>query len=138
MDNILDRISQISHLEGVSIGKIELIIGASKGVLYKAIQKNTDIQAKWIVAIAENFPQYSPEWILLGKGNMSKTIESISMVSDIQEVYAKEDKIIDGLKSQIYYQDQIIDSLRRENKLLWKIVDGENGDNGDNGKKSLG
>jgi len=90
------------------------------------------------VLIYTNCLDINPEWLLTGKGQMIKTVENISMVSDIQEVYAKEEKIIDGLKSQIYYQDQIIDSLRRENKLLWKIVDGENGDNGDNGKKSLG
>lgn len=68
MSNILERIVQISDLESITISKIEQKIGASKGVLYKAIQKKTDIQSKWIVLIVENFPQYNPEWLLTGKG----------------------------------------------------------------------
>lgn len=76
MDNILQRISKISEYECVTIGKIEQKIGASKGVLYKAIQKNTDIQSKWLLLIVENYPQISPDWLLTGKGEMLRDIAS--------------------------------------------------------------
>lgn len=73
MNNILDRISQIADLENITIGKIEQKIGASKGVLYKAIQKGSDIQSKWLVLIVENFPLYRTEWLLTGKGDIHKS-----------------------------------------------------------------
>lgn len=72
MENILDRISKIADNKGISIGRFESSIGASKGVLSRAIANKTDIQAKWIVAIGDNYPEISPEWLLTGKGNMLK------------------------------------------------------------------
>lgn len=72
MENILDRISKIADNKGISIGRFESSIGASKGVLSRAIANKTDIQAKWIVAIGDNYPEISPEWLLTGKGEMIK------------------------------------------------------------------
>lgn len=57
----------------MTIGAMERSIGASKGVLSRAISNGTDIQSKWIQIIAENYPIYSPEWLLTGKGNMLKS-----------------------------------------------------------------
>lgn len=72
MTTILSRIQKISENEGITIGAMERSIGASKGVLSRAISNGTDIQAKWIQIIADNYPQYSPEWLLTGKGSMLK------------------------------------------------------------------
>jgi hypothetical protein len=83
MNNILHRISKISDLENITISKIEQKIGASKGVLYKAIQKNTDIQSKWLVLIVENFPQYNSEWLLTGKGSILKNDTSNRLSQNI-------------------------------------------------------
>ena len=54
MGNILSRIEQISKNESITIGALERKIGASKGVLSRAINNGTDIQSKWIQSIAEN------------------------------------------------------------------------------------
>lgn len=70
MGKILVRIQKIAQKEGVTISKMERIIGASKGVLSRAINNDTDIQAKWIKAIVENYPRYSPRWLLTGEGEM--------------------------------------------------------------------
>ena len=72
MCKILPRIQQIADNEGIKIGAIERAIGASKGVLSRAIANGTDIQSKWLQAIVENYPQYSGEWLLTGKGSMLK------------------------------------------------------------------
>lgn len=56
--------------EGIGIGALERSIGASKGVLSRAIKNGTDIQSKWISILVENYPQYSPAWVLTGEGNM--------------------------------------------------------------------
>lgn len=52
---------------------MEKTIGASKGVLSRAINNGTDIQSKWIQIIVENYPRYSTEWLLTGRGEMLKT-----------------------------------------------------------------
>ena len=70
MNKILPRIESIANNEGITIGALERKIGASKGVLSRAIANGTDIQSKWIQAIVENYPRYSAEWLLSGKGEM--------------------------------------------------------------------
>lgn len=75
MAELLDRIAQIAKNEKLTITGLEKKIGASKGVLSRAITFNTDIQAKWIEKIVENYPQYSGQWILTGEGPMLKTNE---------------------------------------------------------------
>lgn len=74
MENILKRISLLAHNEEIKIGALEKKIGASKGVLSRALNNNTDIQAKWLQKIIENFPQYNSEWLLTGNGDMKKNM----------------------------------------------------------------
>lgn len=56
--------------EGITIGAMERAIGASKGVLSRAIANGTDIQSKWLISLVENYPRYSGDWLLTGNGNM--------------------------------------------------------------------
>lgn len=72
MENILHRIETLSKKEGITITALERKIGASKGVLSRALNNNTDIQAKWVQSIVENYPMYSALWLLTGKGPMLK------------------------------------------------------------------
>lgn len=72
MGNILSRIQEIASNEGITIGAMEITIGASKGVLSRAINNGTDIQAKWLSIIVENYPRYSTGWLLTGAGSMLK------------------------------------------------------------------
>lgn len=72
MGNILSRIQEIASNEGITIGAMERSIGASKGVLSRAINNGTDIQAKWLSIIVENYPRYSTGWLLTGAGSMLK------------------------------------------------------------------
>ena len=73
MCKILPRIKELALHEGITIGALERAIGASKGVLSRAISNGTDIQSKWIQAIVENYPQYSAQWLLTGMGEMTVT-----------------------------------------------------------------
>ena len=72
METYLDRIIKITQIESVTIGALERKIGASKGVLSRAIQNKTDIQTKWMISIIENYPHISAEWLLTGEGEMLK------------------------------------------------------------------
>lgn len=77
MSNILSRIQEIAVREGITIAAMERRIGASKGVLSRAIANGTDIQSKWLQNIVENYPSYSAEWLIAGRGSMLRH-ESIS------------------------------------------------------------
>ena len=72
MAKILENLVKIAEKEGITIGALERSIGASKGVLSRAISNGTDIQAKWIMAVVENYPRYSTDWLLTGRGAMLK------------------------------------------------------------------
>ena len=101
MGTILSRIQEISSHEGITIGALERIIGASKGVLSRAINNGTDIQSKWIQIIVENYPQYSADWLLTGRGEMLKT-KCISHNPNTQEQTKSGDN---NNKKQIADQD---------------------------------
>lgn len=73
MRSILSTFEEIARNEGITISALERKIGASKGVLSRAITNGTDIQSKWLISIVENYPQYNPEWLLTGNGPMMKT-----------------------------------------------------------------
>src|SRR5690349_16930100 len=75
-DNILFRINQIAENEGITITALETKIGASKGVLSRALQKGTDISSKWVSAVVENYPLYNAMWLLTGVGKMVVRKES--------------------------------------------------------------
>lgn len=75
MNGVLERIKQITEKENITITSLEKKIGASKGVLSRAIANSTDIQSKWLIKIVENYPLYNTEWILTGQGSMLKSEE---------------------------------------------------------------
>ena len=82
MSTILERIEQVAEFEGIKIGALEKKIGASKGVLSRAIAKNTDIQTKWIGKIIENYPIIDANWLLTGYGSMTKKRKAHEMHDD--------------------------------------------------------
>ena len=129
MSNILSRIQEIASNEGITIGARERKIGASKGVLSRAINNGTDIQLKWVQVIVENFPQYSTEWLITGRGDMITTRQNISgsiyeqipstselgVVVDRLLSFAKEkDKVIQEQAEEIGRLEERIAQLERE------------------------
>lgn len=93
MATILTRIEEIASKEGITIGAFERNIGASKGVLSRAINNGTDIQAKWLGVIVEKYPQYSADWLLSGQGDMLKKEHSTHTIEKYQ--YRSDDEIIE-------------------------------------------
>ena len=79
---MVERIKNIIDYENISVRAFEQKIGASNGLIRKAIANNTDIQGKWLVLIAENYPHISPEWLLTGNGSMFK--EELPKATEVQ------------------------------------------------------
>ena len=72
MNNILEAFIKVSENENIKITQLEKVIGASKGVLSRAIANNSDVQAKWFLSLVENYPKYNVEWLVTGNGEMLK------------------------------------------------------------------
>lgn len=83
MCKILSRINSIANNEGLKLSAIEASIGASRGVLSKAIKNGTDVSSKWVGLICEKFPKYSPQWLLTGEGEMLKTDSAYYMAHEV-------------------------------------------------------
>lgn len=113
MEIILDRIEQFAENQGIKIGALEKKIGASKGVLSRAIAQKTDIQSKWLFKIVENYPQIDANWLLTGRGEMllnnpqnggddANNGDNISrLITILQDTLVEKDKQIDRLLSII-------------------------------------
>ena len=112
MGNILSRIQEIACKEGITIGALERGIGASKGVLSRAIANGTDIQSKWIRIIVENYPLYSTRWLLTGEGPMlrdSKNPEESTMEHSPKKVQSTSSDIVTlRLMDKLDEKDSII------------------------------
>ncbi|WP_125722571.1 hypothetical protein [Flavobacterium ustbae] len=87
MNPILERIKLLAENEGITITKLELIIGASKGVLTRAISHNSDIQSKWLLNLVENFPAYNCEWLIKGNEPMILATDFRNNVSESDVIY---------------------------------------------------
>ena len=106
MEIVLDRIEQFAEKQGIKIGALEKTIGASKGVLSRAIAQKSDIQSKWLSKLVENFPQIDANWLLTGEGSMYRETTMQGGTNP-----PNRDKYIQLLESKIEDQQKIIDLL---------------------------
>lgn len=82
--DMIQRLSQFIEKMHISIRSFEQAIGASNGMIRKAIANNTDIQSKWVTAIVENFPQLDIRWLLTGEGEMLRT-ETLPIIEGLAD-----------------------------------------------------
>ncbi|MBE8720166.1 hypothetical protein [Sphingobacterium pedocola] len=123
MSSVLKRIKVISDHEGISVTALEAAIGASKGVFSRALANGTDIQSKWLVKIIENYPQYSSEWLLSGKGEMLREAATTARdKTDHYEESAESHAVINALKMVISTQEKTIQSLDKQVLFLEEQV----------------
>lgn len=69
---MLTRLAQFIEYKHLSVRAFEISIGASDGMLRRAIKNSTDIQSKWLSVIAEKYHDLNIYWLLTGKGDMLK------------------------------------------------------------------
>jgi repressor LexA len=74
---MIKRLSLFIGYLGISTRAFEKQISASDGMIRRAIINNTDIQAKWIKKIADNYPLLSIEWLVTGNGKMLKKLSTL-------------------------------------------------------------
>ena len=113
MEIILDRIEQFAEKQGIKIGALEKKIGASKGVLSRAIAQKTDIQSKWLSKLVENFPQIDANWLLTGEGSMYRDTTVMSGTAPPDR-----DEVVRLLREKVADQQKIIDLLEEKVEAL--------------------
>jgi len=117
MKSILLQIAKIAENERISIGALERKIGASKGVLSRAIGNSTDIQAKWLQVIVESYPSYNPEWLITGIGSMLRESKKEDVLVTVEKT-----KQVNADSGTLSYLVDKIESLSAENALLKKEI----------------
>lgn len=103
MGKTIDRIKEIADSNDITLTEMERIIGASKGVLTRAASKGTNIQLRWLEAIAEKFPVYNADWIIRGKGKPTDIEASIVVKNDRGEIIYADN----NAKPEISYTDGV-------------------------------
>ena len=54
MINLGERLKMLCLNEGTTPTELERLIGASKGVISRAVSRGTNVNSKWLIAIAEH------------------------------------------------------------------------------------
>lgn len=116
MNPILEKIMHLAENEGITLYRLEQVIGASKGVLSHAINNNRDIQAKWVLKLVKNYPQYSCEWLLRSEGPMIKaaTSENYTPAYNEEEDEKSYKKLAESRKETIESLQKIISLLEKQ------------------------
>ncbi|MCQ0112645.1 hypothetical protein [Zhouia amylolytica] len=122
MSTILTVFGLIAQNEGITISALEKQIGASKGVLSRALKNKTDIQTKWLAALVENYPNYNPSWILMGKGPMfkSQTPDDLHPIAEDSSEYQLREKIT-VLEERIAVLKEANEALKESNATLKEL-----------------
>lgn len=119
---MIDRLSQYIEFKKLSIRSFEAKINASDGMIRRAIKNNTDIQSKWLAAIADNFHDINIEWLVTGRGEMLRTeIDGNSAATKIvyqsdprdAEILAANKVTIETQKETIETQRELISTLKQ-------------------------
>ena len=109
-----DRLRLIIDTQRVSINKFEDSIGASRGVVAKMLRLKTDISSKWLIAIKENYPQYSLDWLMVGKGEMLDNRVQTADNKFAIDLIEKKETEIRSLERKIWEQEKEIEELKKE------------------------
>ena len=119
-----DRLRLIIDTQRVSINKFEDSIGASRGVVAKMLRLKTDISSKWIVAIKEKYPQYSLDWLMIGKGEM---LDSHAQTADnkfAMKLLEKKEAEIKMLERKVWEQEKQIEELKKVSAISTSTLPG--------------
>lgn len=129
MEKISDRVKLIIENERMSTRQFEQRLGASNGLIHKAIKHGTDIGGQWISKILYTFQRYNADWLLTGEGSMLRDngppenqeentpeiqISATSQIDLIDYLISRDQKIIE-LSKEIGRLEEKCNRLQRGN-----------------------
>lgn len=114
--SIKERILQIAEYKGFTNEKFCEKIGVSYSN-FKGNRKFTSIGSEYLATILTVFSEISPDWLILGKGEM---LRDINKTDDKQPgscpFCIEKERIIEAQKSTISIQNKFIESILSQNK----------------------
>lgn len=110
---MIERLNEFIKSQGLTTIEFERKISASDGVIRKSIRNNTDIQSKWLVKIAENYPILDMNWLLTGEGSMYRTPGVMNEAPPPDR-----DEVVRLLREKVADQQKIIDLLEEKVEVL--------------------
>ena len=110
---MIERLNEFIRSQGLTTIEFERKISASDGVIRKSIRNNTDIQSKWLVKIAENYPILDMNWLLTGEGSMYRSPAVMNEAPPPDR-----DEVVKLLREKVADQQKIIDLLEEKVEAL--------------------
>lgn len=110
---MIERLNEFIRSQGLTTIEFERKISASDGVIRKSIRNNTDIQSKWLVKIAENYPILDMNWLLTGEGSMYR---SPAVMNEAPP--PARDEVVRLLREKVADQQKIIGLLEEKVEAL--------------------
>lgn len=123
---MITRIHKLIDKEGISVRRFEQSINASNGLIRKAIANNTDVQSKWILEIADTYPNLNLDWLIKGEGEMYREglIDSQVALADITVYELSELKNrMDSLRTLMESKEALIQSQAETIKTKNEIIE---------------
>lgn len=120
---MITRLAKYIVYKDISVRSFEMTIGASDGMIRRAIKNFTDIQCKWLTEIADNYHDISIDWLVTGKGQMIKSGDDIQLPTT-KIVYQSDPRDADLIASNretIETQRKLIASLEDKIADLEKL-----------------
>lgn len=110
---MIERLNEFIRSQGLTTIEFERKISASDGVIRKSIRNNTDIQSKWLVKIAENYPILDMNWLLTGEGSMYRSPAVMNEAPPPDH-----DEVVRLLREKVADQQKIIGLLEEKVEAL--------------------
>ena len=113
-----DRIKQIIEYYGLSVRAFEQKISVSESLIYRGLARNSDFGASVIAKILNYCSDISPDWLLLGKGEMLRQNsvknddEGVPMVKIPVDVWEAMQLQTESLKEKDSQISQLINLLK--------------------------
>lgn len=97
--NISERIALIINQKNLSVRAFSKSVSCADTTINNIIKAQSEPGYKLLVAILENYPDLSPEWLLLGEGSQyrQKEEDTVQINKDVLEIIKSQQKVIEDL-----------------------------------------
>lgn len=122
---MITRIHKLIDKEGISVRRFEQSIHASNGLIRKAIANNTDVQSKWILEIADTYPNLNLDWLIKGEGEMYReesadrqAAKADISVHELTELKNRMDSLLILLESKEALIQSQAETIKTKNEII--------------------
>ena len=118
-----ERIRQIIDYYNITIRQFEQKISASEGQIYKGLSRKSDFGSATIAKILDSCPDISPDWLLLGRGEMLRknSIDADNSTTSADLIMKLTQQIADLARENGQLQAEN-EELKKENAHLENVV----------------